>query len=320
MDAECIHVVVAVVVEEQGRVLIAERARQRHQGGLWEFPGGKVEQGESPLEALYRELREEVGIEVAAARPLIALHYAYPDRRIYLDVWRVDRFVGRAHGAEGQPLRWVLPEQLDEFAFPAANAPIIQAVKLPPLYLITPEPGERQQWPVFMQALEESLRSGVRLVQLRAKRLTLSELSELAEPVLRRCHDYGAQVLLNAPVAEAIGLGFDGVHLSSARLRACTSRPAEAGIIVAASCHSQEEIAQAAAIDCDFAVAGPVKPTLSHPGQRGIGWEGFAQWCEGAPMPLYALGGMQRSDLEQAWQCGGQGIAAIRALWGENEG
>jgi 8-oxo-dGTP diphosphatase len=137
---EYLHVAAAVVVDSAARILIARRHDHLHQGGLWEFPGGKVESGESVPAALARELNEELGIRVKQARPLIRIPYRYPDRNVLLDVWRVEQFEGEAHGAEGQPLRWVAAEELCEFEFPAANRPIVTAARLPSAYLITPEP------------------------------------------------------------------------------------------------------------------------------------------------------------------------------------
>lgn len=112
-------------------MLVALRAAHRHQGGRWEFPGGKLDAGESVEEALARELREELGIEVEAAEPLLVVHHDYADRRVLLDVWRVTRWCGEPQGREGQPLRWLAPAALDEADFPAANAPIVAALRYP---------------------------------------------------------------------------------------------------------------------------------------------------------------------------------------------
>src|SRR5919106_4821316 len=136
-----LHVAVAVVVDTNGRVPIAQRFADTHQGGLWEFPGGKVEPGEDAVQALRRELREEVGTDIERLRPLIKIRHAYPDREVLLDVWRVERWHGDPQGCEGQAIAWVSPEHLLDEDFPKADRPIIAALKLPPLYLISPEPG-----------------------------------------------------------------------------------------------------------------------------------------------------------------------------------
>src|SRR5512139_2207436 len=164
-----LHVAAAVVVDKTGRILIARRHDHLHQGGLWEFPGGKVDEGEAVPDALARELLEELGIQVKQARPLIRIPYRYPDRNVLLDVWRVEQFEGEAHGAEGQPLLWVESDHLIQYTFPAANRPIVTAARLPSAYLITPEPDLASGDRAFLGALQAALTRGVRLVQLRAK-------------------------------------------------------------------------------------------------------------------------------------------------------
>lgn len=293
--------------------MITRRPEHVHQGGLWEFPGGKVETGERCRQALDRELHEEVGIEVFSARPLIRLHYEYPDKSVLLDVWRVDKFAGDAHGRENQPLQWVLPENLSDYKFPQANLPIISAVRLPEIYSITPEPDADE--PAFLASLTLALRSGIRLVQLRAHSLPLAAYVRLADKVRQLCHQYGACLILNAAPDLVAEVGADGVHLNSQRLMALSERPLEKKYWVAASCHSLEELRQAEAIDVDFVVLGPVAKTASHPGNPVLGWKNFHALTDQASIPVYALGGMSRDDCGRAFEQGAQGIAAIRSLW-----
>ncbi len=122
-----VHVAVGVIRDPQGNILITRRHQSSHQGGLWEFPGGKVEARESVLQALQRELEEELAIELLGARALLKVEHDYGDKAVLLDVWLVESFTGRAEGREGQPLRWVTPDALTGFDFPAANHPIVQA-------------------------------------------------------------------------------------------------------------------------------------------------------------------------------------------------
>ena len=124
-----LRVAVGVIGNAAGDVLVALRDPRRHQGGLWEFPGGKIADGEDVEAALARELHEELGIEVAAASPLLTVRHAYSDRAVELQVWRVLAFAGTPHGREGQPLRWVSPGALDPAEFPAADLPIIEALR-----------------------------------------------------------------------------------------------------------------------------------------------------------------------------------------------
>jgi len=298
-----LRVVAAAVFDDRGRVLLARRPDHLHQGGLWEFPGGKVEPGESLEQALARELQEELGILPRSSRPLIRIRHAYPDRQVELDVWRVDAFVGEPHGREGQPVEWVAPEALPEREFPAANRPIVDAVRLPDRYLVTGGPAGDPRG--FLARLEQALAGGVRLVQLRAKVLPEAEYLRLAGQALQRCRRHGARLLLNAPSGWVERVGADGVHLDRRRL----------AYWVAASCHDARELARAEAIGCDFAVLSPVLPTASHPGAPTLGWEGFAELADAARIPVYALGGVSPADIPRAHGLYAQGIAAIRALW-----
>ena len=126
--SQLIHVAVAVIRNARNDILISRRHADSHQGGLWEFPGGKLKRGESLQQALERELREELGIEIGAIRPLLEIEHDYGDRRVLLDVWLVREFSGEARGLEGQPLNWVAPAELANYAFPAANRPILEAI------------------------------------------------------------------------------------------------------------------------------------------------------------------------------------------------
>lgn len=311
-----LHVVAAVVVDHAGRILITRRHDHLHQGGLWEFPGGKVEAGESVPAALSRELAEELGIAVRAARPLIRVPHAYPDRRVLLDVWRVDRFDGEARGMEGQPLQWVPPAELDHYAFPAANHPIVTAARLPSVYLITPEPGSAAEWPEFLRRLELLLANGIRLVQLRSKQLPVPELLALAQQAATVCRAAGATLLVNcAPEQQAQLPPGVGLHLASSQLHGLIGRPAASERLLCVSCHTAEELAQAQRIGADFVVLSPVKATATHPDAAPIGWEGLRALTEQSVMPVYALGGMRPEDRSLSWAHGAQGIAAIRGIW-----
>lgn len=315
-NGDYLHVAVAVIENRDGEILIAKRHEHLHQGGRWEFPGGKVEPGELLLTALEREIKEELGIHIQEAHPLIKVPYHYPERNVLLDVWRVTQFASEAKGAEGQAIKWVRPEQLTEFDFPPANTPIITAAQLPDYYLITPDPGEHDNWQEFLQQLSDSLKSGVSLVQLRAPHLNREAYLQLANEVLGVCRRYGATLLLNGEASMLTECDADGIHLSSKNLMAENTRPVEKGKWLAASCHNREELQQAEKVGADFLMLSPVKPTLSHPGQEGMGWRQFRALSEQCGLPVYALGGMKTDDLENVWQHGAQGIAAIRALWG----
>lgn len=124
-----VHVAVGVISDGGDGILVALRAATAHQGGLWEFPGGKVEPGETVQQALQRELQEELAIEVRHCESLLVIEHDYVDKSVRLDVWWVGAFDGEPHGREGQPLRWVDVAELHKLEFPEANVPIIAAIE-----------------------------------------------------------------------------------------------------------------------------------------------------------------------------------------------
>lgn len=309
-----IHVVAGVLSDARGRILLARRTAGRDLAGAWEFPGGKVEAGETPLQALDRELHEELGIRIGRAEPLIAVPQAYPDKRIVLDVYRVGSFTGKAQGLEKQALAWAPPDKLATYPMPPADRPVVAALTQASLYLVTPEPEPGADPDVFLRQIDAALAAGVTRVQLRVRSLDAASLRALAIAVKQRCDRQGAQMLINGEVALALELNC-GLHLPAAQLRTLTARPLPAGQPVAASCHDAEELRLAQALDLDFAVVGPVAKTATHPEQSPLGWRAFSGLREGASLPLYAIGGLGPADLATARRHGAQGIAAIRGLW-----
>jgi 8-oxo-dGTP diphosphatase len=309
---EPIHVAAGALIDPQGRVLIARRHDDAHQGGLWEFPGGKCEQDETIESALARELHEELGVDVLAHRPLIRVAHEYADRRVLLDVHLVQQWHGEPQGREGQPLAWVLPRQLDDYPMPAADVPIVRALQLPDRYLITPAAVADSAG--FLRGLEAALRQGIGLVQLRVFDLDRTSHLALAVEAQKLCAAYGALLLINADGELAAQVGAAGVHLSSRQLQRLQEPPRHAGLL-AASCHTAEDLRHAQALGMDLAVLSPVLPTRSHPDAQPLGWERFAALADQAAIPVYALGGMHPGLLAQAWESGAQGVAGIRGLW-----
>lgn len=306
-----VHVVAAVLRDARGRILLARRTAGRDLAGAWEFPGGKVEPGETPFQALERELHEELGIRIQGAEPLVSVPQAYPGKRIVLDVYEVPAFTGTARGLEKQALAWAPPEKLASYPMPPADRPVVAALTAPARYLISPEPESATS---FLSRLDKALATGARRVQLRAKAMPAKTLANLAMDARTRCQAAGAELLVNGEVALAAELGI-GVHLNSNQLMGLSERPLPTGQLVAASCHGADELAQAERLGLDFAVLGPVRATESHPGAATLGWEGFSRLREGVSLPIYALGGMRPQDVATARRYGGQGVAGIRAFW-----
>jgi 8-oxo-dGTP diphosphatase len=305
------EVVAGVIRDRRGRILLARRTEGRDLAGLWEFPGGKLEVGESPEAALKRELREELGIEIEMGAPLIRVPQAYPHKRLRLDVYEVGAWRGTVRGLEGQALAWVPPHKLDDYAMPPADVPVVAALSQPDRYLVTPEPGDDARW---LAALDRALGGGLRRLQLRAPGCEPRRWRGLAAEAVAHCHEAGAEVLVNGDPELALALGA-GVHLRACQLSTLTGRPLPESQLVAASCHTSAELRAAQTLGCDFAVVGAINATATHPGAELLGWEGFAAMRETVSMPIYAIGGLDEKDIPEARRHGAQGIAAIRSLW-----
>jgi len=303
----------AIVSEDTTQVLIARRPSNVDQGGLWEFPGGKLAPYETGFEALKRELHEELGVEIQRAQPLIRVNHEYPDKHILLDVWQVHAFAGEPFGREGQAVRWVDKNDLFNYPFPAATLPILRAVILPTECLITAEEDDEE---VFFTKLERALvEDKVRLVQLRAKRLDRDAYLARAEGALALCRKHGARLLLNGEPELLDEVDADGIHLTSERLMSLERRPLAQGKWQSASTHNSEQLEQAGRIGCDFVTLSPLRTTPTHPDAAPLGWHDFQQLVETAAMPVFALGGMTRFDANHARAVGAQGIASIRDFW-----
>ncbi|WP_312326513.1 Nudix family hydrolase [Stenotrophomonas sp.] len=308
-----IHVVAAVITDARGRILLNRRTENRDMAGLWEFPGGKREAGESSEQALVRELREELGIEAEIGDWIMDVPQAYPDKHLRLEVRHVRSWKGSPRGREGQAITWVAPDKLSRYSMPPADLPVVAALRHPDRYLITPEPdtdedAAHQDW---YARLARALDAGVRRVQLRTP--TSPARIQLAEQAVSR-HRGGVQWLLNRDIELARRLGV-GVHLGGEQLLQLEARPLPADQLVAASCHDLPQLQAAQRLGCDFAVLGPVQATTSHPETAPIGWEAFETLRAQVSLPIYALGGLHPDDITQARRHGAQGIASISALW-----
>ena len=186
---------------------------------------------------------------------------------------------------------------------------------LPNFYQVTPEPVDPPHFNDFLAQLDATLRSGVKLVQLRAKQLERPAHLMVARKALHLCHAHGALMVLNGCVDMAMKIGCDGVHLSSQQLMALQQRPADTRMLVSAACHSAEQLAQACKVGADFVTLSPVLPTGTHPDAEPLGWARFAELVSAAQVPVFALGGMKPELITQAKKAGAWGIAAISATW-----
>jgi 8-oxo-dGTP diphosphatase len=309
-ETKITRVAAAVLLRADGQeFLLARRPVGKVYAGYWEFPGGKVEAGETFHQALVRELREELGIETTAATPWLSRFFVYPHANVELKFFLVTAWDGDIAPIEHEGFAW-LPRGAVPTVAPIlpANGPILDALALPTTYAISN--AAEQGVAAELARLEAALAGGLRLVQVRDKTLPASARRDFAAAVVERAHRAGARVLINDDLELAQAVRADGLHLSAGRLAACAERPALP--LFAASCHNAEELAQAATLGCDFALLSPVLPTASHPGAPTLGYAGLAHLLEHCPLPVFALGGMNAATLGPAQAAGAHGIAMLR--------
>jgi len=309
-----LRVAAGLLFDGGGRVLLAQRPDRREDGGLWEFPGGKLEAGETAFEALRRELSEELGIDITSGQPLIRVPQRQSRRLLWLEAIEVHGWRGEPRGLEGQALRWVLPEDIDPAALPAADRPILACLRQPARYWISPEavagPDAFEAWFAAARA------AGARRLQLRVPALGADTRAELARRAAERARALGIELLLNARGEEDLDLAAAlgcGAQLSHRLLMRLTGRPPLPW--VGASCHDADSLQRAESLGCDFALLSPVMPTRSHPQAAALGWPGFSALRAFTALPVYALGGLGPADLAAARMAGAQGVAGIRGFF-----
>jgi len=322
-----VHVAVGVIFDAQKNILIAKRSDDQHQGGLWEFPGGKVEADETVQQALARELDEEVGIQVAPElmTPLIQIPFHYPDKSVYLDVWNVFETNSGdfkvAHGKEGQPVVWVPLAELSDYEFPAANKAILNALLLPELIAITPDSDVESIRSYIAGCLGLGIEKSPGIIQLRAPQIAQAEFVELAKVLYPQCLQAGVKLVWNCPLDwfEAEGSEYsDGLHLSVQNFVALSDmekRPVVDDVWLSTSVHNLAELEQAQQLGVDYLLVSPVQKTSSHPDAEPLSDAELKAILDHTRIPVYGLGGLAVADLAEVKKQGMQGIAGISAFY-----
>jgi 8-oxo-dGTP diphosphatase len=332
-----VHVAVGVIFDtssnslDSAKILIAKRADHQHQGGLWEFPGGKVESGELVQVALQRELEEELGLlsSIEDMRPLITIPFHYPDKSVLLEVWAVynaaafkESMSSESIGKEGQPLVWVDQTELANYEFPAANKAIIDALLLPKQIAISQDSSSPE---IILSQVANTLKNNRDIwVQLRAPSLDQMQYTHLAMKLYGICHEAGSKLIWNCPLDWYQVAFADGLHLSNNNFNVAnkslnallinkSERPIPVSQWLSMACHNLPELELAQEL-ADYVLVSPVHETLSHPRANPLTWSGFKVIADQARIPCYALGGMQKSELENCILLGGQGVAGISAF------
>ncbi len=310
-----VHVAVAIIQNKSGQVLVARRAADADQANCWEYPGGKIEPGESVFDALVREIKEELGLEIGQATPIMRVPYKYSDEKsVLLDIWRVEEYTGSPVGREGQPIQWCGINNPGDLAFPRANKKITTMLQLPPIYGITP--SKKINASEFIPKLDLALNNGLELIQIRQPEMSQPELESFTDQVLARCSKFNTRVLVNTDFDNAQHMGAHGAHINSKILMQLPDKIFDKQLMVAASCHNKEELSKAEKIGVDFVVLSPVQKTKSHPGAITLGWKKFDKLARECNLPVFALGGMSQETIKEAKLAGAVGVAMLSGIWG----
>ncbi len=315
------NVSVGILTQLDKSVLLGKRQKNKSWANCWELPGGKVEFQETPLEALKRELSEEIGINIEKAYPWIRRVHPYKDSVVRLIFFRVIRWKGVPSNLEHQALKWFGFEKIQRMKkkiIPSIHFPL-RWLNLPTSYGITSIKSP-MNLNSFLNRLDESLSKGLKLVQFRepnwADGCNSKSLCLALDKIIQHCHNSNAKVLINSIHPEFLWKKADGVHLRTVDLnrKDIKSYISKSKALIGASTHNYLDLIHARDCGVDFALLGPVLKTLTHSSANTIGWDKFRELAKNAGIPVFALGGQSHYTKETAFQNGAHGISGIRFL------
>jgi 8-oxo-dGTP diphosphatase len=296
MPKPIVDVAIAILIH-RGKILVGWREEQQHQGGKHEFPGGKVEQGETPEEACRREIYEEVGIGLKDWHQFDYIHHEYDDIIVNLHLFHSyvpDELLNLIH----QPWAWYTRDQLLHLNFPKANKNIIK----------------RLYWPHLIKISNtlSTVESSDALLYWRIEEFEPQYIEQLT------ALDEGqrSSLIMNVDIwrqlSPELQKQIKTVHLKQSQLMNLHKGDLKVGVRYIAACHDAVSLKQAQQIGCDAVFISPVKPTTTHPEAVALGWERFSDLAQNSQIPVFALGGVHPDDLATAQQHGAYGLAGIR--------
>lgn len=304
-----IEVVAGLIRRADGKVLICLRPKHLDQGGLWEFPGGKRENGESRFGALRRELNEELGIEISAALPLLRVIHRYPTKTIDLDVWEVSAWHGSARGREGQRITWVTPSKLDCYTFPAANRTIITAASLSRTILTMPDLGSSPTQ--SLAALDAWLAAGARCFLLPNQYLINFMDDHLLTQIGHRLRRFGAKLVLDWPQKEATTAADGDYRQNLESLR----RLSDCDVLAGFPCRTLDHLERAEQVGADLLLIGPIGSTDSKTENDVLGWNETLRLVAMTMTPAFAFGEWDPEYMTSAIVSGCQGLVLPSSVW-----
>lgn len=305
-----VDVAVGILIRADGRLLLASRPAGKPYAGYWEFPGGKLEPGETVAHALARELHEELGVDIGPVFPWLVRVFDYPHALVRLHFCRVFEWRGELHAKEQQGFGFFALDALPTPLLPA-TIPVLRGLELPAVHAISA--ARALGVDEFLRRLDGALSQGLRFVQLREPELGEDAVEGLFVEMRAMTRAAGARLLVNSRHPRRLWERADGVHLTSPALRKTRERPSLPW--VGASVHDIAELESAGDLALDYVVLGPVQSTASHPGQAPLGWTAFERIAAATAVPLYAIGGLEAASLPLAMACGAHGVALLSAAW-----